>query len=290
MVNEVVHHLKKKRDGVIIDCTLGDGGHAKKLLETLKGQCRLIGLDQDKEAIARSRENLKEFKDSIILKNINFALLDTVCNELKIARVDAFLFDLGISLDHLMDARRGFSFMHDGPLDMRMDQRGGTTAYDIVNNASQSELYRIIGEYGEERRAGRIARAIVNARGKQAIKTTHELAGLIEKCYGRKRFSKIHPATKTFQAIRIAVNRELESLKNALDKVIHFIAYDGIICVISFHSLEDRIVKYTFKDWAQRGLVNIVTKKPIRPSREEIIQNVRARSAKMRIAKRSLQE
>lgn len=290
MVSEVVHHLQGKKDGVIVDCTIGSGGHAKKLLEEYNGQCTLIGLDQDNEALERSRENLKAFKDHIHLRQCNFALLDTVCDELRITRVDAFLFDLGVSKNQLTDPERGFSFLHDGPLDMRMDRRGGRTAADIVNNASEGELHRIIQEYGEDRNARRYARAIVRARDEQTLSTTRELAEVIQRQYRGRRFSKIHPATRTFQALRIAVNCELEGLGHALQKVIHYLACDGVVCVISFHSLEDRIVKYTFRDWAQKGLVKLVTKKPMRPRKEEIIQNVHARSAKMRIAKRSLHE
>ena len=290
MVNEIIHHLQEKRDGVILDCTIGSGGHSREILKTFNGECTLIGLDQDPEAIERSKVNLQAYKDSVILKQINFALLDTVLDELQITNIDACIFDLGISLDQLENAERGFSFRVNGPLDMRMDRRYDVLAYDIVNRYSKDELCRIIGEYGEERKARQIAAAIVAWREKSALATTQELATIVERVYRHRHYHRIHPATKTFQALRIAVNRELENIQVALATVLRYLAPAGLVCVISFHSLEDRIVKNTFRAWAKDGHVAVLTKKPLRASEEEVTRNKRSRSAKLRIAKRSLQE
>ncbi|MBU1863110.1 MAG: 16S rRNA (cytosine(1402)-N(4))-methyltransferase RsmH [Candidatus Omnitrophica bacterium] len=288
MVNEIIHHFKEKRNGVFLDCTIGNGGHTLKLLETLNGQCSIVGLDQDAEALTRATDNLKLFQDRVVLRHINFTSLDTVLDELHITHIDACLFDIGVSMNQLYDAQRGFSFSGEGPLDMRMDARSETTAATIVNTYREEELNRILREYGEEYRARQIVRAIIKARAQNVISTTTELAELVKKVYRDKRHRRTHPATKTFQALRIAVNNELDNLKNALNKVVHYVTGDGLICVITFHSLEDRIVKQTFRAWADEGIVSLLTKKPLQPSQEEMVRNPRARSAKMRIAKRSL--
>ncbi|MEW6102767.1 MAG: 16S rRNA (cytosine(1402)-N(4))-methyltransferase RsmH [bacterium] len=258
-----------------VDCTIGLGGHSQAILE--KGGC-VIGIDQDIEALEMAMENLYLWKERVIFKRGNFRDVKEILDSMGISSVSGFLYDLGLSSHQIDSPERGFSFMNDAFLDMRMDKRNPIKAKDIINRSKEKELYRIIKEYGEEPRARKIAKAIVSNR---PIKTTQELSSLIMKAYYGKR-GKIHPSTRTFQAIRIAVNDELNALKESLDQILPFLSKNGRVCVISFHSLEDRIVKEAFKKWKEEGIFNILTKKPIRPSFEEIRRNPRARSAKLR--------
>lgn len=289
LLNEVVDLLKEKPDGIFLDCTLGRAGHSSALLKATQGKCRIIGLDQDQEALKKCEEILAPYKDSVILKHANFAVFDKVLNELNIDMVDGVLFDLGVSSNQLDEAERGFSFRFDSDLDMRMDRTQELTAADVVNLWDEKKLADLIYNYGEERYSRRIARIIVEARGRKPISTTLELAGLIERAYPRRGYHRIHPATRTFQALRIAVNRELEVLETALSKVLNYVCPGGLICIIAFHSLEDRIVKHTFREWKKEGLVTLLTKKPLCAGENELKGNKRSRSAKMRVAKRSLQ-
>jgi 16S rRNA (cytosine1402-N4)-methyltransferase len=247
----------------------------------------LIGIDADESAIKIAQDNLKDFQDSFKLINDNFENLDRILPKEGVERIDAILFDLGLSSYQIEDDTRGFSIKRNSRLDMRMDTRLRVTAYDIVNRYKESSLSQIIERFGEEPFHKRIARFIVSERSKRPIETTHELATIIHRAVShRYKNSKIDPATRTFQALRIAVNRELESLENGLKKAISYLAPKGRICVISFHSLEDRIVKRIFKGYSDLGVLKILAKKPITPSREEILFNPRSRSAKLRIAER----
>jgi 16S rRNA (cytosine1402-N4)-methyltransferase len=253
---------------------------------------KLIGLDRDGEAIAYSKERLAEFGDRVTLKQTDYRDLKCCLMDMGVPQVGGVLFDLGVSSPQFDDPRRGFSFREDGPLDMRMDQTAGMTAATLVNRESEHALADIIYQYGDERYARRIARAIVRARERSPIETTGELASIIAKAVpSAYRHGRIHCATRTFQALRIAVNRELESLEPALDDAADLLAPGGRLCVVSFHSLEDRIVKRVFRALAQGpgARLSVLTKKPIVPSDEECRENPRARSAKLRVAERVME-
>ncbi|MGY4707848.1 16S rRNA (cytosine(1402)-N(4))-methyltransferase RsmH [Candidatus Bipolaricaulota sp. J31] len=280
MVTEVLRFLAPGPGKVIVDATVGTGGHAEAILE--RG-AELIGIDRDPRALELARERLSRFGDRCRLVQGNFRHLKEILAELAAGPVDGVLFDLGMSSAQLEDEERGFSFAREGPLDMRMDPSQPLTAHEIVNRWPEREIARILREYGEERYARRIARAIVRAR---PIETTTELAEIVIRCYppGRHR---IHPATRTFQALRIAVNDELSALREGLLAAIRALLPGGTVVAISFHSLEDRIVKHTFRQRWIAGEVEILTKKPLVPSPEEIRRNPRARSAKLRAARRT---
>jgi 16S rRNA (cytosine1402-N4)-methyltransferase len=289
MRQEVLKFLDPKPNKVIIDCTVGCGGHAQDLLESLQPSGRLIGVDQDEESLSVAKEKLKKFNGMHTLIYGNFKNLVQILNDLKIAKVDGLLFDLGLSSFQLENLKRGFSFKQDGPLDMRMDRRNRISAYDLVNNLHQEEIDQILKDYGQERWHSRIVSAIVNERKRAPISTTTQLTDIVTRAIPRRflmRYRKIHPATRTFQALRIAVNRELEALEGALEEVIPYVAQSGRICVISFHSLEDRIVKTKFRKFSKSGMLKIITKKPLTPSEEEVSINPRSRSAKLRVAER----
>lgn len=289
MRQEVLKFLDPKPGKIIIDCTVGCGGHAQALLESLLPDGRLIGIDQDEESLSIAKERLKNFNGACTLIYGNFKNLVQILNDLRVAKVDGLLFDLGLSSFQLERSERGFSFKQDGPLDMRMDKRNKISAYDLVNNLHQEEIDQILRDYGQESWHSRIACAIVNERKKAPISTTTQLANIVTRAIPRKflaRFRKIHPATRTFQALRIAVNRELEVLEEALEEIIPYVAQSGRICIISFHSLEDRIVKNKFRKFSKAGMLKIITKKPLIPSEEEVSINPRSRSAKLRAAER----
>lgn len=250
---------------------------------------KLIGLDQDVRAIAFSQERLARFGERVVLRKGNYRNLKSLLGEIGVPTVAGVLFDLGVSSPQLDDPARGFSFMQDGPLDMRMDQTAGETAADLVNSREEQELADIIFQYGEERYSRRIARAIVRERNRGPIQTTGVLASLVAGAVPSVyRHGRIHCATRTFQALRIAVNRELERLEPSLRDAVDVLAPRGRICVISFHSLEDRIVKHTFRSLAQgpAARLALLTKKPILSSEQECRENPRARSAKLRVAER----
>ncbi len=266
-----------------LDCTLGLGGHTRRILEK-NPEAFVIGIDRDEEAIELAKKNLKEFEGRFSIYKADFAYLDEVLRAEGIDKVDGILFDLGVSMLQLK-SERGFSFQIDAPLDMRMDKEQKLTAYRVVNEYPEKELARIIWEYGEERLSRKIARAIVQYRKKKPIETTKELADIVLSVYPeRLKHGRIHPATKTFQAIRIEVNKELESLRTALEKTPDLLNPGGRLVVISFHSLEDRIVKNFFREHSH--LFRILTKKPITPSEEEIRMNPASRSAKLRAGER----
>ncbi len=279
MVPEVLRFLDPGPGKLVVDTTVGTGGHAEAILE--RG-ASLIGIDRDPLALELARERLSRYGDRCRLIQGNFRVLREILRGLGVDEVDGVLFDLGMSSFQLEDPARGFSFLKEGPLDMRMDPTQHLTAYEIVNRWPEREIARILREYGEERYARRIARAIVRAR---PIGTTVELAELVARCYppGRHR---IHPATRTFQALRIAVNDELSALREGLLAAIRSLRPGGVVVAISFHSLEDRIVKRTFRQRWIADEVEILTKKPVTPAPEEVARNPRARSAKLRAARR----
>ena len=285
LLKESVKLLTENGGKIYVDCTLGLGGHAREILKQRK-DIFLIGIDKDEEAIQVAEENLKEFKGRFAIYKADFKDLDLVLKEEGIEKVEGFLFDLGTSMLQIK-SERGFSFQVDAPLDMRMDTEQTLTAYKVVNQYPERELARIIREYGEEKFARRIARAIVQRRKKKPIETTGELVDIILSVVPEYyKHGRIHPATRTFQAIRIEVNKELDSLKEALYKTPRFLNSKGRLVVISFHSLEDRIVKHFMKEKEKEGVLKILTKKPITPTEEEIKENPPSRSAKLRAAER----
>lgn len=283
LLKEVIEILNPK-DGIVIDATVGLGGHTKALLENSK--VSVIGLDQDEEALELAKENLKEFKTRIIFIQGNFGNFKRIIEKNNyLGKVAGIILDLGVSSLQLDKAERGFGFKKEGPLDMRMDKNQKLTAGEIINSWPKEEIFKIIRDLGEERFAPRITEAIISQRRKERIQTTKELAELIKGVVPLKyKFSKIHPATKTLQALRITVNSELSNLEKVLTDSIEVLKKGGKIVVISFHSLEDRIVKRFFKDMAKKSKFLILTKKPIVPGKEEIGENPRSRSAKLRAA------
>ena len=282
LLAEVLQYLAPEPGQIIVDCTLGGGGHAAAILSCLGPSGVLIGLDQDPAMLERAGKKLG--KDNVRLVHANFARLRDVLDRLGVDRVDGILADLGVSSDQLASADRGFSFRLRGPLDMRLDPTApGPTAADIVNRSPERELVRILNEYGEERFARRIARAIVDARRREPIRTTEQLAAIVRAAVPpRYERGRIDPATRTFQALRIAVNRELDALRSFLEQLPRCLRVGGRAVVISFHSLEDRLVKQAF---ANHQLWDRLTKKPVRPSAEEVAVNPRARSARLRAAR-----
>ncbi len=285
MVAEVLETLAVKPNGIYLDGTVGGGGHAREIASRLQNGL-LIGLDCDPNALEFARTRLQEFANRVKLVHANFAQLDRVLDELKIQSVDGILLDLGVSLTQLDTAQRGLSFRLEGPLDMRLDPTQELTAADLINSLDETELVNIFRNYGEERWAVRIARNIVRERRFTPIETTLDLAQIIERSVPAavRRKSRIHPATRVFQALRIAVNNELENLQQALETGCARLAPGGRFLVLSFHSLEDRIVKRHFRALAQGDEVQ--TWGPIRPSPEECARNPRARSAKLRVIQR----
>lgn len=279
LLDEVLHNLVDSGDELFVDATIGGGGHGYHLLETYRG-LRLVGIDADAAALALAKVRLSPYEDRVLLRKGNFRDLKAILREESIGEVDAVLFDLGISL-YQMSGMRGFSFNDEAALDMRIDLEEPLTAREVVNRYGYTALVRIIREYGEEGDAARIAHAIVEARKNGPITNAKDLADIITNA--KKGRGKIHPATKTFQALRIEVNRELENLADGLREAVDVVRSSGKIGVITFHSLEDRMVKTFFRD---DPLLTRVTKKPIKPGREEIRMNRRARSAKLRIAEK----
>jgi len=303
LLREVVALLRPERGGTFVDATLGGGGHAEALLEASSG-VRVVGIDTDPDALALSRERLARFGERLALVEGRYEEIAALLDRLGIGRVDGVLADLGVSSLQLDSADRGFSFMTDGPLDMRMSKTGPKAA-DLVNNLSREELSRIFREYGEERMAGRMARVIVEARAVSPVSTTGELRRLVLKAMGPRRERRKDPATRVFQALRIATNRELINLERFLDDAIDRLALGARVAVLSYHSLEDRIVKRVFTRHtagctcppsfpvcvcSRRRVMALVTKKPIRPSLPEIAQNPRARSARLRVLERTAGE
>jgi len=289
MAEEICEWMNLRQGGVYVDCTVGAGGTTRRIIEKAGKNAFVIALDRDREAIALSRKNLEIYQSSVKLFHGNFSHIGEVIQKAGFKQVDGIVFDLGVSSWQLDQSERGFSFSQDGPLDMRMDTTQALTAEELVNHLPEKELADLIFKYGEERFSRRIARGVVQARMVNPIRTTRTLVKIIEESVpGVYRRGRLHPATRTFQALRIAVNQELDILEGALRTAVDFLRGGGRLCVISFHSLEDRIVKHTFRALAEKGhaLVTILTKKPLRPSKEEVQHNSRARSAKLRVAER----
>lgn len=289
LLEEVVACLQPRARGRYLDCTIGLGGTAERILEVSEPDGILIGIDQDPRAVAHAEERLRAYKSRVTLFCENFRHVTSVVNAAQIKHVDGILFDLGVSSAQLDQPERGFSFQQDGPLDMRMNPTQGPSVEDLVNTLPETQLAHLIQTFGEERYARRVARAIVSARSRAPLRTTTELAQVIRQAVPRSyRYGRLHPATRTFQAFRLAVNNELEALATALTEVPDLLAPGGRLCVISFHSLEDRVVKQSFRSLAQAASDQwaVLTKKPIVPSPEERTTNPRARSAKLRVLER----
>ncbi|WP_019229504.1 16S rRNA (cytosine(1402)-N(4))-methyltransferase RsmH [Sedimentibacter sp. B4] len=300
LLDESIEGLNIKTNGIYVDATLGGGGHTQEILKRA-ADGKVIGIDQDDYAIERAKDKLKEFKNFIPVKN-NFSNIKEVLEDLNIEKVDGIIFDLGVSSFQLDIPERGFSYNYDMPLDMRMDKNQTTTARHIVNGYEEHELSRILWEYGEEKWAARIAKFIVQEREHEFIETTGQLVSIVKKAIPKQvRQEGSHPAKRTFQAIRIEVNRELEILENTMKDAVDCLNVGGRICVITFHSLEDRIIKNAFNDLNKdcicppefpkcmcdhRRKLKIITRKPVLPSEEELVENRRAHSAKLRIGER----
>jgi 16S rRNA (cytosine1402-N4)-methyltransferase len=285
MVGEVLAHLEPQPGGICLDCTVGLGGHAAAVLES--GGGRLIGLDRDEAALAVARERLSRFGDRVALVHADYRDFEAVLDARGIAGVDGILADLGVSSLQLDEAGRGFSFRHDAPLDMRMDQSTGPTLAEALGTVDEGDLADIIFRLGEERHSRRIARAILRARG--SLQTTVQLAEVVRRAVPRRGYSRIDPATRTFQALRIWVNRELEGLDTFVVNAARRLSPGGRLVVLTFHSLEDRIVKHTLRALQADPAVGITvrTRRPEAPSEEEVARNPRARSAKLRAAART---
>ena len=287
MVAEVLEHLDPSRGGVFIDCTVGLGGHARAMLEA--GASRLIGVDRDPAALERARAALSEFGDRVELIHGDYRGIDEMFDARGITGVDGVLADLGVSSMQLDAPGRGFSFRRDEPLDMRMDTTSGPTAAEAIRDADERTLADAIYEFGEERHARRIARSLVEHRTRAPIETTGQLADIVRRAIPRKGYMRIDPATRTFQAIRIWVNRELEGLDAFLLHAARRLSPGGRLAVITFHSLEDRIVKHTLRSLQVAGEIGLTvrTKRPMVPTEVEVERNPRARSAKLRAAERN---
>jgi len=289
MLNEVLDYLNLAAGKTIVDATIGTGGHAQAILERITPGGRLIGIDRDEESLAVCRERLRESGEAVSLAHGNFVDIDNILSDMDIKKIDGVLFDLGVSSFQLEDPDRGFSFQSDGPLDMRMDRNSYISAYDLVNNLNEEELSAILWSFGQERWHNRIAHLLIEERQRQPIATTSQLTNIVLRSIParyRHRHYRVHPATRTFQAVRIAVNRELEILESALNKAIEILDIGARICVISFHSLEDRTAKLTFRQASSEGKVKIITPKPLVPQPSEVESNPRSRSSKLRVAER----
>ncbi len=302
LLEESIKYLCPMEDGVYIDATMGLGGHTKSLIEACNNNAKIIGMDVDENALNVARERLAEYQDNIVFVNKNYINIDNTISDLNIKKVNGIIADLGLSSFQLDHSGKGFSFNKNEPLDMRMDASLQFTAYDLVNEMDQSELENIFKIYGEERFSRNISKSIIKNRVSKPIQTSSELAALVSNSIPKKFHPKrIHPATKTFQALRIAINNELENLKIFIEKAIKILKPGGRIVIISFHSLEDRIIKKTFKKFHSPCICppdlpicscgnipnfKIINKSPIRPQESEIIENPRARSAKMRVGEK----
>ena len=306
LLDETINNLNIKPDGIYVDGTLGGGGHSLEILKRLGNEGRLIGIDQDEDAIKAAGERLKGYVDSgrAVIVRDNYCNMVSILKSMGITQVDGIILDLGVSSYQLDNGDRGFSYMHNAPLDMRMDKRSERSAADIVNGYSEMELFRVIRDYGEEQFAKNIAKHICIEREKKPIETTDELTEIIKASIPMKlRAVGGHPAKRTFQAIRIELNRELEVLRNSIDGMFDILGENGRLCIITFHSLEDRIVKNMFRTnenpctcppslpacvCGKTSKGKVITRKPIVPSDEEIEENKRSKSSKLRVFERHI--
>ena len=298
---EALQFLISAREGWVVDATLGDGGHTQYILENSKPGVKVLGIDQDSSAIKRAQGRLKPFRDRVAFARGNFGEIARILKQNGITKIQGLILDLGVSSRQLDDAERGFSFRFDGPLDMRMNPESPLTARDLLENSTDRELQEIIRDYGEERHYKKIVREIRKAQSENPLKTTLELSNLISAAAPASRTARIHPATRTFQALRIAVNNELQNLKIALRDSLEFLDAAARVAVISFHSLEDRIVKNFFREEEmscscppktpvcvcnKKQTLRVLTRRPIRPSQNELDRNPRSSSSKLRAAER----
>lgn len=298
LLNECIEGLNIKEDGIYVDGTLGGAGHSSEIIKNLCERGRLIGIDQDKDALKAAKEKLKDY-NNVTFVHSNFYNIENILHDLNIAGVDGILMDLGVSSYQLDNGERGFSYMQDAPLDMRMNRENSLSAYEVINSYSEEDLFRIIKDYGEEKFAKRIANFIINKRKEKNIESTLELVDVIKAAIPAKaRREGPHPAKRTFQAIRIEVNKELEIIEKTIRDGVEKLNVGGRMAIITFHSLEDRIVKTVYKNLAnpctcpssfpvcvcnKKPIVKIITRKPIEASKEELDYNPRSRSAKLRI-------
>ena len=301
MLKECIEMLDIKEDGIYVDCTLGGAGHSKEILKRLSPKGRLIGIDQDLDALKAAKEKLKDFKNVTYVHN-NFYNIKEILKSLEIEKVDGILMDLGVSSYQLDEGERGFSYMKEAALDMRMNREESFSAYNVVNEYSEDELFRILRDFGEEKFSRRIAARIVEKRKIKSVETTLELVKIIDGCIpGKFKREGGHPAKRTFQAIRIEVNSELSILDRAIEDGIEALNKEGVMAIITFHSLEDRIVKNKFKDLidpckcpkelpmcvcGKEPIIRLINKKPIEATKEELENNSRSRSAKLRVCKK----
>lgn len=298
LLNECIEGLNIKEDGIYVDGTLGGAGHSSEIIKNLCERGRLIGIDQDKDALKAAKEKLKDY-NNVTFVHSNFYNIENILHDLNIAGVDGILMDLGVSSYQLDNGERGFSYMQDAPLDMRMNRENSLSAYEVINSYSEEDLFRIIKDYGEEKFSKRIANFIINKRKEKNIESTLELVDVIKAAIPAKaRREGPHPAKRTFQAIRIEVNKELEIIEKTIRDGVERLNVGGRMAIITFHSLEDRIVKTVYKNLAnpctcpssfpvcvcnKKPIVKIITRKPIEASKEELDYNPRSRSAKLRI-------
>lgn len=301
LLNEIIEELNIKTDGIYVDCTLGGAGHSSEILKLLSSKGRLIGIDQDEEALKAAKERLKDY-NNVIYVHDNFHNIEGILKNLNIEKVDGILADLGVSSYQLDKGERGFSYMQDAPLDMRMDRRNSLSAYEVINTYSEENLAKIIRDYGEDKFAKRIAKFIVENRSKKEIKTTGELSEIIKSAIPAKfRREGPHPAKRTFQAIRIEVNKELEILEKTVEDGVKYLNTEGRMAIITFHSLEDRIIKNKYRELenpctcpkdfpicvcGKKPQIRVISRKPIEPTKEEVEANPRSRSAKLRVAEK----
>ncbi|NLK77862.1 MAG: 16S rRNA (cytosine(1402)-N(4))-methyltransferase RsmH [Clostridiales bacterium] len=307
LLKETIENLNIKPDGIYVDGTLGGGGHAYEVCKRLSSKGRFIGIDQDEDAIKAATRRLLEFEDKVQIIRSNYCDMREALADIGVYKVDGIVLDLGVSSYQLDDPERGFTYrVEDAPLDMRMDRRQEFTAKELINTYSEMELYRIIRDFGEDKFAKNIAKHIVAARAKKPIETTGELTEIIKAAIPAKiRMNAGHPAKRTFQAIRIELNKELEVLQNSLEDMIDLLNPGGRICIITFHSLEDRIVKSIYKKsenpctcpsdfpicvCGKKSLGKVITRKPIIPTEEELVYNSRSKSAKLRVFEKAQQE
>ena len=306
LLEETIEGLRVKPDGIYVDGTLGGAGHAREVCQRLTAKGRFIGIDQDQDAIVAASERLAAYGDRVTIIRSNYCYMANELKNLGIHQVDGILLDLGVSSYQLDNEERGFTYRADAPLDMRMDQRQSRTAADIINGYEEKELYRIIRDYGEDKFAKNIAKHIVAARQQKPVETTGELTEIIRRAIPMKiQAAGGHPAKRTFQAVRIELNRELDVLRESLDGMIDMLGDGGRICVITFHSLEDRIVKTIFRKnenpctcppdfpvcvCGKKSKGRVITRKPILPGEEELSENSRSKSAKLRIFERRIEQ
>ena len=288
MLTEVLDHLNLAPGKIIVDATVGTAGHSIDIIKRISPGGKLICIDRDEASLRVAQERLADYRRNCEFVYSNFLELDTALESCHVRGVDGFVFDLGISSYQLDDPDRGFSFQSEGPLDMRLDKNSYISAYDLVNNLNEDEISTLLWVFGQERWHNRIARYLVAERQKHPISTTQQLSDIVVKAIPPRYrgHQRIHPATRTFQAVRIAVNREIEAIDIAITKAIGYLNHTGRICVIAFHSLEDRAVKVAFRKEAAAGRIKIITPKPLVPSQEEIALNPASRSAKFRVAEK----